>query len=119
MARRHLVQKALRTLAAVGETADHLPDNVSVLADDAARYSGTAILAYQGLRSTTFGGHHAVVALCAQFGGGFRPGEQCGDDATNVRTPPGHARPPRMTKRKEPCGTRRGYSKQLSSSCPP
>ena len=45
-----------------------------MLAYDAARYSGTAILAQQGLRPTTSGGHYAVeVALRAQFGDGFRP----------------------------------------------
>ena len=74
MARGHLVQKALCTLETVGETANQDPDSVYVLAYAAARYSGTAILAHQGLRPTTSGGLRAVnVALRAQFGGGFRP----------------------------------------------
>jgi len=70
----HLLQKASRTLATAGEIADQDPDSAYVLAYDAARYAGTAILAHQGLRPTTSGGHYVVeVALRAQFGDGFRP----------------------------------------------
>jgi hypothetical protein len=70
----HLLQKASRTLKTAGEIADQDPDSSYVLAYDDARYSGTAILAQQGLRPTTAGGHDAVeVALPAQFGDGFRP----------------------------------------------
>jgi len=44
-----------------------------VLAYDAARYAATALLAQQGLRPTTAGGHVAVEsAIRAQFGDGFR-----------------------------------------------
>ena len=44
-----------------------------MLAYDAARYAATALLAQQGLRPTTSGGHYVVeVALRAQFGDGFR-----------------------------------------------
>ena len=69
----HLLQKASRTLATAGAVADEDPDSAYVLAYDAARYSGTAILAQQGLRPTTSGGHYVVeVALRAQFGDGFR-----------------------------------------------
>ena len=69
----HLLQKASRTLETAGEIADQDPDSAYVLAYDAARYAGTAILAQQGLRPTTSGGHYAVeVALRAQFGDGFR-----------------------------------------------
>ena len=70
----HLLEKAARTLETAGEIADQDPDSAYVLAYDAARYAGTAILAQQGLRPTTSGGHYAVeVALRAQFGDGFRP----------------------------------------------
>jgi len=70
----HLLQKASRTLETAGEIADQDPDSAYVLAYDAARYAGTAILAQQGLRPTTSGGHYVVeVALRAQFGDGFRP----------------------------------------------
>jgi uncharacterized protein (UPF0332 family) len=70
----HLLQKASRTLETAGQIANQDPDSAYVLAYDAARYSGTAILAQQGLRPTTSGGHYAVeVALRAQFGDGFRP----------------------------------------------
>jgi len=69
----YLLQKASRTLETAGEIADQDPDSAYVLAYDAARYASTAILAQQGLRPTTSGGHYAVeVALRAQFGDGFR-----------------------------------------------
>jgi hypothetical protein len=45
-----------------------------ILAYDAARFACTALLAQQGLRPTTDGGHTAVAdAVRAQFGPGFRP----------------------------------------------
>ncbi len=70
----HLLQKASRTLVTAGQIADDDPDSAYVLAYDAARYAGTAILAQQGLRPTTSGGHYVIeVALRAQFGDGFRP----------------------------------------------
>jgi hypothetical protein len=44
-----------------------------ILAYDAARFACTALLAQQGLRPTTSGGHTAVaIAARAQFGPGFR-----------------------------------------------
>jgi hypothetical protein len=70
----HLLLKASRTLATAIAIAEEDPDSAYLLAYDAARYSGTAILAQQGLRPTTSGGHFVVeVALRAQFGDGFRP----------------------------------------------
>jgi hypothetical protein len=45
-----------------------------VLAYDATRFACVALLAQQGLRATTSGGHYAVErAVRAQFGSGFRP----------------------------------------------
>src|SRR5260370_12672120 len=45
-----------------------------VLAYDAARFACIALLAQQGMRATTGGGHYAVErAVRAQFGEGFRP----------------------------------------------
>lgn len=45
-----------------------------VLAYDAARFACNALLAQQGMRATTDGGHYAVEqAVRAQFGEGFRP----------------------------------------------
>ncbi len=45
-----------------------------VLAYDAARFACIALLAQQGLRATTSGGHYAVQrAVTAQFGAGFQP----------------------------------------------
>jgi hypothetical protein len=67
-----------------------------VLAYDASRQALTALLAHQGLRPTTKGGHYAVEqAVRGQFGPGFRQfgalrrrrneleyPERPGDDAT-------------------------------------
>ncbi|HEX6057199.1 MAG TPA: HEPN domain-containing protein [Intrasporangium sp.] len=70
----HLLDRAERTLATASNVAGEDADSAFVLAYDAARYSGAALLAQQGLRATTSGGHYAVeVALRAQFGTGFRP----------------------------------------------
>lgn len=45
-----------------------------VLAYDATRFACVALLARQGMRATTSGGHYAVErAVRAQFGPGFRP----------------------------------------------
>ena len=45
-----------------------------VLAYDAARFACNALLAQQGMRATTGGGHYAVErTVRAQFGEGFRP----------------------------------------------
>lgn len=45
-----------------------------VLAYDAARFACVALLAQQGLRATSSGGHYAVErTVRAQFGPGFRP----------------------------------------------
>lgn len=50
------------------------PGRAYILAYDAARFACTALLAQQGLRPTTDGGHAAVAdAVRAQFGPGFRP----------------------------------------------
>lgn len=68
-----LLEKAGRTLATAESIATDDPDSAFVLAYDSARYAGTALLAHQGLRPTTSGGHYAVeLALRAQFGDGFR-----------------------------------------------
>jgi hypothetical protein len=50
------------------------PYSAYVLAYDAARFACIALLAQQGLRATTSGGHYAVEqAVRAQLGNGFRP----------------------------------------------
>lgn len=54
-----------------------IPDDIYsayVLSYDAARFACVALLAQQGLRATTNGGHYAVERVVrAQFGDGFRP----------------------------------------------
>lgn len=68
-----LLAKAQRTLTTAESIAASDPDSAFVLAYDAARYAATALLAHQGLRPTTAGGHVAVEsAIRAQFGDGFR-----------------------------------------------
>ncbi|WP_368668677.1 HEPN domain-containing protein [Nocardioides massiliensis] len=61
------------TLTTARSAVDSDPDSALVLAYDAARQALTALLAHQGLRPTTKGGHYAVErAARAQFGPGFR-----------------------------------------------
>ena len=68
-----LLQKSALTLATARSVAERDPDSAFVLAYDAARQAATAVLAHQGLRPTTKGGHYAVEqAVRAQFGPGFR-----------------------------------------------
>lgn len=68
-----LMAKAAITLATARSVIASDPDSAFVLAYDAARQSLTALLAHQGLRPTTKGGHYAVEqAVRAQFGSGFR-----------------------------------------------
>ena len=68
-----LLAKASTTLATARSAIETDPDSAFVLAYDAARQALTALLAHQGLRPTTKGGHYAVEqATRAQFAGGFR-----------------------------------------------
>jgi hypothetical protein len=53
----HLLGRAARTLTTASDIVDDDPDSAYILAYDAARYAGTALLAQQGLRPTTSGGH--------------------------------------------------------------
>ncbi len=66
------LSKARRTLGTAAGAAETDPDSAFTLAYDAARFACTALLAQQGLRATTKGGHYAVeVAVRAQFGATF------------------------------------------------
>jgi HEPN domain-containing protein len=65
-----LLTSAGRHVESARQTADTDPEAAYALAYDAARKSATALLAYQGLRPTTAGGHIAVVdVMRAQFPG--------------------------------------------------
>lgn len=91
-----LLKKAAVTLETARSATERDPDSSFVLAYDAARQAVTALLAHQGLRPSTKGGHYAVeMAARAQFGPGFRQfgalrrrrneleyPERPGDDAT-------------------------------------
>lgn len=65
-----LLTSAGRHVESARRTVDADPEAAYTLAYDAARKSATALLAHQGLRPTTSGGHIAVVdAIRAQFPG--------------------------------------------------
>jgi hypothetical protein len=67
------LDRARRSLDAARVIAQGSPDNSVVLAYDAARQACVAILAQQGLRPTTAGGHYAVEEVIrAQFGPALR-----------------------------------------------
>ncbi|HLX47336.1 MAG TPA: HEPN domain-containing protein [Streptosporangiaceae bacterium] len=70
---RSWLDKARQTLDAARLIAQAAPDSSIILAYDAARQACVALLAQQGLRPTTAGGHKAVDdAVRAQFGAGLR-----------------------------------------------
>jgi HEPN domain-containing protein len=65
-----LLASAGRHVESARRTVDADPEAAYALAYDAARKSATALLAHQGLRPTTSGGHIAVVdSIRAQFPG--------------------------------------------------
>ena len=66
-----LLEQASKTAATA---AGLVSGDAYILAYDSARFACIALLAQQGLRATTSGGHYAVEqAVRAQFGDGFRP----------------------------------------------
>jgi hypothetical protein len=63
------LDQARRGLEAAQTLAESAPDSSIVLAYDAARQACVALLAQQGLRPTTAGGHYAIEEVIrAQFG---------------------------------------------------
>jgi hypothetical protein len=69
-----LLIQARRTAAAAKSLVELDAYSAYVLGYDAARFACVALLAQQGMRATTNGGHYAVErAVRAQFGAGFRP----------------------------------------------
>src|SRR5215469_6005158 len=69
-----LLGHARRTVATAESLVQADSYSAYVLAYDAARFACNALLAQQGMRATTTGGHYAVErAVRAQFGEGFRP----------------------------------------------
>jgi hypothetical protein len=65
-----LIETARRHVASASGTAAGDPEGALSLAYDGARKTATALLAHQGLRPTSAGGHLAVVnAINAQFPG--------------------------------------------------
>ena len=69
-----LLDQARKTAATAAGLVSSDAYSAYVLAYDSARFACIALLAQQGLRATTSGGHYAVEqAVRAQFGDGFRP----------------------------------------------
>lgn len=69
-----LLLHARRTVATAAGLVQTDAYSAYVLAYDSARFACNALLAQQGMRATTDGGHYAVErAVRAQFGEGFRP----------------------------------------------
>jgi hypothetical protein len=67
-----IARSAAQRLETAAAVVDDDPESAFVLAYDAARFVGDALLAQQGLRPTQVGGHLAVSdAVRAQFGGPF------------------------------------------------
>src|SRR5215472_15384343 len=63
------LDRARRGIDAARVLAESAPDSSIILAYDAARQACVALLAQQGLRPTTSGGHYAIEeAIRAQFG---------------------------------------------------
>lgn len=69
----HLIERAYKTLESAEAIRQSDPNTAYVLAYDATRYALSSLLAQQGLRATSAGGHYAVeLAVRAQFGAGFK-----------------------------------------------
>src|SRR5215467_5322217 len=78
-----LLMQAQKTAATAAGLVQADAHSAYVLAYDAARFACIALLAQQGMRATTDGGHYAVErAVRAQFGEGF-----CGADETSWNIP--------------------------------
>jgi hypothetical protein len=92
-----LLEKAQRTLDTTRTIAAADPGSAYTLAYDAARHAGTALLAQQGLRPTSRGGHYALErALRDQFGQGFRTFGTMPGGATNSNIQTCPTRPPAL-----------------------
>lgn len=69
-----LLMQAQKTAATAAGLVQADARSAYVLAYDGARFACIALLAQQGMRATTDGGHYAVErTVRAQFGEGFRP----------------------------------------------
>jgi HEPN domain-containing protein len=67
------LERARRGLDAARIVTEAAPDSSIILAYDAARQACVALLAQQGLRPTTSGGHYTIEeAIRAQFGASLR-----------------------------------------------
>lgn len=68
------LDKARRTVDTAAAVGEGDPESAFVLAYDAAQHACTGLLAHQGLRPTSAGGHYAVERVVrAQFGDAFKP----------------------------------------------
>jgi HEPN domain-containing protein len=84
-----LLEAAQRTAATAAGLVTADARSAYVLAYDAARLACSALLARQGMRATSAGGHYAVErAVRAQFGDGFRPFADLGRRRNELEYPP-------------------------------
>ena len=108
------LDRARRGLEAARALADSAPDSSVVLAYDAARQACVAVLAQQGLRPTTTGGHYAIEEVVRPSSAPpCEPSAACAADGTSWNTP--ITRPSRPARQKQPKRLRQ----PLISSTPP
>jgi hypothetical protein len=95
----HVLGRAARTLLTPSKIADD-PDSAFILAYDAARYAGTALLAQQGLRDPPPAAAMTPSSLrCSPNSAtDSAHSSRCDAAATNSNTPAGPARPRRPRK---------------------
>jgi hypothetical protein len=94
---KRLLEKAAVTMETARTAIGRDPDSAFVLAYDAARQSLTALLAHQGLRPTTKGGHYAWSRLSVRSSvPAFVSSVLCADVATSWSTQSGPATRPRL-----------------------
>jgi len=96
-----LLKKAVVTLGTARLSIESDPDSAFVLAYDAARQALTALLAHQGLRPTTKGGHYTVEQAAQRTGipgATRRRRHDRGSDRGRQRRPSDHHRGRRPTR---------------------
>jgi hypothetical protein len=99
--------KATVTIATAESVTASDPNSAYTLAYDSARFACVSLLAQQGLRPTTTGGHYAVqVAVTRQSEPPLIPTRSCADAATNLSTQGSQTRSWSKTRRPKPSPAR-------------
>lgn len=108
-----LLEKAAVTLTTARSAIERDPDSGFVLAYDAARQALTGLLAHQGLRPTTKGGHYAVERAVARSSAQASVNSAHYAAATSWSTPNAQTTTPPATKRVKQSRTHRPSSPRL------